>query len=239
MPAFLQQSPSAPSVAPAAPAAPAAPGAPAAFVVETRSLPSAALTRQDIAALRARRSELSNQLESAAGRRRSLAEQAKRTDGPDKAGLEARMGVLDGRIARLEAELDETGQQLSSPAASRLLASTRAERGPRTTPLDHPAFVPLATIGTVALLAPITLSIARSIWRRGGTPLAAVSGESDRRIERMEQAIDAIAVEMERVSEGQRFVTRLLSERAAPGLNAAQQAAEPLRAREEARPISR
>jgi hypothetical protein len=33
------------------------------------------------------------------------------------------------------------------------------------------------------------------------------------RLERMEQAIDAIAVEVERISEGQRFTTRLLSER--------------------------
>jgi hypothetical protein len=207
--------------------------------VDARSLPGVALTRQDLAALRARRNELSNQLESAAGRRRSLAEQAKRTDGPDKAGLEARMAVLDGRIARLETEIDEVGQQLASPAASRLLAGTRAEQGPRTTPLDHPAFVPLATVGTVALLAPIALSIARNIWKRGGTPRTAAPGESDRRIERIEQAIDAIAVEVERVSEGQRFVTRLLSERAAPGLNAAQQVAEPVRVREDASPVAR
>jgi hypothetical protein len=35
----------------------------------------------------------------------------------------------------------------------------------------------------------------------------------DDRIERLQQAVDAIAVEVERVSEGQRFVTKLLSER--------------------------
>jgi hypothetical protein len=34
------------------------------------------------------------------------------------------------------------------------------------------------------------------------------------RLDRMEQAIDAIAVEIERISEGQRFTTKLLSERA-------------------------
>lgn len=33
------------------------------------------------------------------------------------------------------------------------------------------------------------------------------------RLARMEQSIDAIAVEAERISEGQRFTTRLLSER--------------------------
>lgn len=34
------------------------------------------------------------------------------------------------------------------------------------------------------------------------------------RLERIEQAIDAMAVETERISEGQRFTTKLLSERA-------------------------
>ena len=34
----------------------------------------------------------------------------------------------------------------------------------------------------------------------------------DRRLERIEQAVDAIAVEVERLAEGQRFATRLLSE---------------------------
>ena len=33
------------------------------------------------------------------------------------------------------------------------------------------------------------------------------------RLERIEQAVDAIAVEAERISEGQRFTTKLLSER--------------------------
>jgi hypothetical protein len=37
------------------------------------------------------------------------------------------------------------------------------------------------------------------------------------RLARMEQAIEAVAVEVERVSEGQRFVTRLLAERAPDG----------------------
>jgi hypothetical protein len=38
------------------------------------------------------------------------------------------------------------------------------------------------------------------------------SPENAQRLERMEHAIDTIAIEMERVSEGQRFITRILSE---------------------------
>jgi hypothetical protein len=35
------------------------------------------------------------------------------------------------------------------------------------------------------------------------------------RLDRLEQAVDSIAVEVERVGEGQRFATKLLSERSA------------------------
>ena len=44
--------------------------------------------------------------------------------------------------------------------------------------------------------------------------LAALSPSArDDRIERLQQAVDAIAVELERVGEGQRFVTKLMAER--------------------------
>jgi hypothetical protein len=38
--------------------------------------------------------------------------------------------------------------------------------------------------------------------------------ELEARLRRLEQAVDAIAVEVERVGEGQRFVTKLLGDRA-------------------------
>lgn len=40
-------------------------------------------------------------------------------------------------------------------------------------------------------------------------------GEIEGRLGRIEQAIDAMAIEVERISEGQRFTTKLLAERAA------------------------
>ena len=42
------------------------------------------------------------------------------------------------------------------------------------------------------------------------------SFEIEARLDRIEQAVEAIAVEMERVGEGQRFVTKLLAERPTP-----------------------
>jgi hypothetical protein len=49
---------------------------------------------------------------------------------------------------------------------------------------------------------------------------AGLSSDAEQRIVRIEQAVDSIALEVERISEGQRFTTRLLSERAAPASGA-------------------
>jgi hypothetical protein len=44
-------------------------------------------------------------------------------------------------------------------------------------------------------------------------PDAGRTFELEARLERIEQAVDTIALEMERIGEGQRFVTKLLAER--------------------------
>ena len=84
----------------------------------------------------------------------------------------------------------------------------------------------ITVVFTLFVLCPIALSFARLIWKRGSRPATApVSRESDLRMERVEQAVDAIAVEVERISEGQRFVTQLMTQQ--PALT--EGAAHPLR----------
>lgn len=62
------------------------------------------------------------------------------------------------------------------------------------------------------ILTPLMRAFGRIIERRAEPP-ARLAPEIQSQLVRMEQAIDAIAVEVERVSEGQRFATRLLSDR--------------------------
>ena len=52
-------------------------------------------------------------------------------------------------------------------------------------------------------------------------------GASDQRLARVEHAVEAIAIEVERIGEGQRYVTTLLDERTQPVLLAAAGAARP------------
>jgi len=74
------------------------------------------------------------------------------------------------------------------------------------------AIVVLAiTCGTAVILGTVRMLVSRGRSR----PLPdRTLAQIDARLTRMEQAIDAMAIEMERVSEGQRFTTRLLAERA-------------------------
>lgn len=65
-------------------------------------------------------------------------------------------------------------------------------------------------IGFVAVFLPISRALARRSDRQSLRP--PVPPEIFGRLERIEQAVDAIAIEVERISEGQRFTTQLLSE---------------------------
>lgn len=61
----------------------------------------------------------------------------------------------------------------------------------------------------------IGLPIMRAIGRRieRGAPPPAVPREVQEQLQHLTQSVDAIAIEVERISEGQRFTTKMLSER--------------------------
>ena len=87
--------------------------------------------------------------------------------------------------------------------------------------------IPLGFFTMVTLIAvglPLVRGLVRRWEREGAHPR--VPSEVNARLERMEQSIDAIAVEVERIAEGQRFVTKLLADRPA-GARLPSAAAEP------------
>lgn len=67
-----------------------------------------------------------------------------------------------------------------------------------------------ATIVVIVIGRPMVKAIAAKAEAESKRP--ALPPEVSGRLERMEQSIDAIAVEIERISEGQRFTTKLLAE---------------------------
>jgi hypothetical protein len=65
-------------------------------------------------------------------------------------------------------------------------------------------------IGIIIIGLPLARAFARRMDRKGAG--AQVPGEVSAQLTHLNQAVDAIALEVERISEGQRFTTRLLSE---------------------------
>ena len=68
----------------------------------------------------------------------------------------------------------------------------------------------LLTVAVIALGLPIIRALTRRFVDR--PPSAPISGDLGSRLERIEQAVDAIAIEVERISEAQRFQTKMMTE---------------------------
>jgi hypothetical protein len=188
------------------------------------------MTSRDIAVIKARREELSNQLQSVDGRRSRLLSQLKQTNDPTAAkGLQERLALLDARQLQLESDIAETGRQISSTPAG-MVATTGV--GANFAGFGSGQLLALSIVAVIFVFAPLAIGFARTLWKRSNRPAPppAVFTEAAQRLERLESAVDAIAIEVERISEGQRFVTKLLSEaQPAPMLAAGQRSAEPAR----------
>ncbi|HEX6059387.1 MAG TPA: hypothetical protein VFZ11_10270 [Gemmatimonadaceae bacterium] len=218
------QQPAAQTTTPAPPAPPGPPtpvsvvvGGGQATTISGLPIP---VTREEVAALRARRGELSSQLISATNRRDELAEQMLESVGAAREGIEQRIRLLDQRILQLEADIAETGQQLTASGAALTTSSRQAD-----VPFGEFSSGQLTGISIVFILfvlAPIIVTLGLRMLRRPSAPphIPALDVMASR-MERLEHAMDAVAVEVERISEGQRFVTRLLGE--------GQRPAEPVR----------
>ena len=84
-------------------------------------------------------------------------------------------------------------------------------------PIDPDAITAVFLLLAIGIIVPISAGITRRLWRRPQPAATSRDAEpvSNARLDRLEQAVDAIAIEIERISEGQRFVTRVLTERPA------------------------
>jgi hypothetical protein len=72
----------------------------------------------------------------------------------------------------------------------------------------------IALIAVTAILSFSVVRIVTALVSRNRQPTLPPSHDrTEERLARIEQAVDAIAVEVERISEGQRFTTKLLSEK--------------------------
>lgn len=188
-------------------------------------------TAEELQGLRERREILRDQLERAVNRRSELVGQLRRDGpaalGPDaRAGVQQRLQLVDARILELERDQARTERQLSNASPEVLARAAADERSERP---EHDEDEVVATVfGGFGLGVLLTLGVGRlrrrlARHRAGGSGAGARGGAAapplpaaDPRIDRLTQAVEAIAEEVERIGEGQRFVTQLLASRQEP-----------------------
>jgi len=186
----------------------AAPQAPATAVA------GAPTSAQMLDAARAHRRELQQQLNRVEEQREEIQRELTQVSSGsvERAGLEVRLKETDARISALDKQIEAADQRVATAAAvpGATIEPPRVNvvrRGP-----PEEAFV-LGGMFIFFVMMPLTIAYARRLWKRGAIAMTAeMPPELTDRLNRLEQAVDAVAVELERVGEGQRYVTRVFTE---------------------------
>jgi hypothetical protein len=171
--------------------------------------------REQLAELRARADELKLRASDLEVRKSQLGEQ-RRHIAADLAptAIDQQLAVVEHDLAATRIQLESTNQQISDAETARDMAQVGITVAPPMPP--EPLFgrdqLAMGGVGVFLLLVPLVLAYARRLWHRGGAHRVD-DIESSPRLQRMEQAIESIALEVERIGEAQRFTTKLLADR--------------------------
>ena len=184
---------------------------------------------QDVSAklgeMRTKAGELKLKISDLETRRSQLAEQRSRPRADaDRSVFNKQFAELQHEITAAAIQLENTNHQIEELTTERDMARAFSLQGPPgppappipmtlqpSDPFLGPREVMNVTIGGFVLLLPFAIVLARRLWHRGGP--RPVDLENSPRLQRIEQAVEAIAVEVERIGEAQRFTTKLLAER--------------------------
>ena len=164
-------------------------------------------------AFNAQRSELDRQLDQLENKRRGLMNEIRELgpiESAGKTGIETRIADIDKRITDVEKQIAAADQAVAQAAAVPGAIPPDPPPSPRRGPPQE-VFV-LSGIFIIAVLFPMAIAYSRRMWKRGGAAVTAFPQELADRLNRLDQAMDSVAIEVERIGEGQRFVTRVMTE---------------------------
>ncbi len=147
--------------------------------------------------------------------RHTVESEAKQTaaNSAARAQLDAQVAQIDQRIATIDQMI--AGIQAVPPSDLAQLVGVPPYVPERALPKD--IFV-LSGVFIVCVLFPLAVAVSLRILRRGARRVAALPAEFADRLGRMESVIEATAIEVERIGEGQRYLTRVLGDRKADEL---------------------
>ena len=166
-------------------------------------------------AFREARSVVEDRLEDLQDRREEIVRQLRQgaASDADRAGLDQQLAQLDQQLAVANIQLADADAQVIAAAS----IPGAVVPDPPSDPWQNgpPEEVVMMTIFFSALLLmPVMIAYARRIWRRSAKTEITLPPQLVDRMESLERSMDAVAIEVERIGEGQRFVTQLLADRA-------------------------
>jgi hypothetical protein len=183
---------------------------------------------QVLEGLKEQHSELRNQLERLENQRENMVGELAGTPDAVKKSLETRIATVDGRIVELDKAIADNERAVAQATAVPGAVVPEPPDPPRRGPPEE--FWVFLMILTFIFAIPMSIAFARRIWRRGAQVVSNIPNEIYERFNRVDQAIDSIAVEVERIGEGQRYLTRVVAEQQKSiGAGAAEPVKQPAR----------
>jgi hypothetical protein len=136
------------------------------------------------------------------------------SNNPARPGVQQQWSNVGVQIADVEGKIASLNARIAQ-RQGRPVGTPNMPVAPRLPTFNGPNMVVAGvTAVSLVLAVPISIAWARRIWRgSSNTPVASTSHDVTARLERIEHAIDTVAIEVERISEGQRFVTKIMAER--------------------------
>lgn len=183
---------------------------------------AAVQTRAELEALYNKRGELQEQMRQLGRRRNQIDEQGHVTpDAGAKRALQTRLKEIDQRTARIDADLLRLDDQIAEAVGRGVGAAPTATPTISIPPITIPPFEQSPNdmrfvAGALAAEALAFVLLGFAFWQFGLKRMRAqfsrAFADQTRRLEQVQQALDVIGVEVERVSEGQRYVAKVLTE---------------------------
>lgn len=142
--------------------------------------------------------------------------------GPDRASLDRQWldvrHSLTAATLELEAVNDKMGELRSQRdqaqrEQARVAALQQPPAAPEPPPIEVPGFANAGLVMLVLFVGPVVLLLVYRLLMRRSAPRGSFDIESSPGFQRLEQTIETIAIEVERIAEGQRFTTAILAER--------------------------
>lgn len=180
-------------------------------------------TAAQLGELRAKAADLKLHLGDLDGRRSQLKDRYDRFQGSDadRIAIGKELAGVQHDMTATQVQLETTTEQINELTAQREMERVFSLQKPPGIPITAPPladpFLGPKEIMTIAsggfiLMLPLVLVLARRLWVRS-VPRASLDPEASPRLQRIEQAIESIALEVERIGEAQRFTTKLLADR--------------------------